>query len=70
PNTLVKVGQGQGGAPFPFTFWIQFKELSCSQTRMRLVLDVELNTMMKMMIGGKLQQALDNIASQIAQGFK
>lgn len=40
-----------------------------ADTRMRIVLDVELNTMMKMMIGGKIQQAIDGIADQIAHAF-
>lgn len=62
----IKIGQGEGGAPFPFTFWIQLKEVDAYDTRLRIVLDVELNMMMKMMIGSKMQQAVDAIADQIA----
>lgn len=68
-NELVKVGQGPGGTPFPFIFWVQLKEIEPNDTRMRIVLDAELNMMMKMMIGSKLQDAVDKIAEQIASGF-
>lgn len=68
-NVLVKVGPGEGGTPFPFTFWLQFKEVDTADTRIKIVLDAELNMMMKMMIGGKLQTAVDQIAQQIADAF-
>lgn len=67
--TTIKVGQGAGGAPFPFTFWIQLKEVEPYDTRMRIVLDVELNMMMKMMLGSKLQGAVDSMAEQIAKAL-
>ena len=40
-----------------------------ADTRMRLVLHIELNMMMKMMIGGKLQGGLDQIAEGIAKAM-
>lgn len=67
-NELVKV-EGDDGSPLDFTFWTQLKQVGESDTRMRLVLHAKLNMMMKMMIGGKLQQGLDQIAEQIAQTF-
>ena len=36
---------------------------------MRLVLHAELNMMMRMMIGGKLQKALDQIAEAMANAM-
>ena len=36
---------------------------------MRLVLHIELNMMMKMMIGGKIREAMDQIADKIAESF-
>lgn len=62
----VKIVGDEGGVPIDFTFWIQLQSVSEADTRMRLVLHVELNMMMKMMIGGKLQEALDKIAEGIA----
>lgn len=60
---------GEGVTPVDFTFWLQLYEVTPTDTRIRLVLHVELNMMMRMMIGGKLQKALDQIVEQIAQGF-
>ena len=62
----VKIVGDEGGVPIDFTFWIQLQSVSETDTRMRLVLHVELNMMMKMMIGGKLQEAIDKIAEGIA----
>ncbi len=66
----VKIVPAEDGAmPMEFAFWIQLHSVSAYDTRFRLVLDVELNMMMKMMIGGKLQEGLDQAAEAIAQGF-
>ncbi|MEG1611988.1 MAG: polyketide cyclase [Alistipes sp.] len=54
------------GIPIDFAFWIQLHSVSAYDTRMRLVLNMELNMMMKMMIGNKIQGALDQIAEGIA----
>ncbi len=65
----IKIVGDEGGVPVDFAFWIQLQEVAENDTRVRLVLHVELNMMMKMMIGGKLQDALDQIAAGIAQSF-
>lgn len=65
----VKIVGDEGGVPMDFAFWIQLHEVSAGDTRMRLVLHVELNMMMKMMIGGKLQDAVDRIAEGIVQAM-
>lgn len=67
-NELVKI-EGEDGSPVDFTFWMQLKQVGECDTRMRIVLHARLNMMMKMMIGGKLQQAVDQIAEQIATAF-
>ncbi len=67
-NKHVKI-VGDGGIPMDFAFWIQLHSVSPTDTRMRLVLHVELNMMMKMMIGSKLQGALDQIAEGMARAF-
>ena len=59
-----------GGIPMDFAFWIQLHKVSDTDTRMRLVLHIELNMMMKMMIGGKLQGAIDQIAEGIARAMQ
>lgn len=65
----VKIVGDEGGVPMDFAFWIQLHEVSPTDTRLRLVLHVELNMMMRMMIGGKLQDAVDQIAEGIAKAM-
>lgn len=67
-NKLVKIA-GDDGSPFEFMLWIQLKEVAPADTRMRLVLHVKLNMMMKMMVGKKLETGIDQIAEQIAATF-
>ncbi len=56
-------------APVDFAFWLQLKEVAQSETRLRVVADVKLNMMLKMMVGSKLQNAVDTLAEQIAMNF-
>ncbi|MCM1151792.1 MAG: SRPBCC domain-containing protein [Alistipes sp.] len=65
----VKIVGDEGGVPVDFAFWIQLHKVSDADTRLRIVLHAELNMMMKMMIGGKLQEAVDRIAEGIAQAM-
>lgn len=65
----VKITGDEGGVPIDFSFWIQLHEVAADDTRMRLVLHADLNLMMRMMIGGKLQQALDQVAEGIARAM-
>lgn len=67
--THVKIVGDDGGIPMDFAFWIQLHEVGPADTRMRLVLHIELNTMMKMMLGGKLQGAIDQIAEGVARAM-
>ena len=60
---------GDERSPLDFTFWIQLKQVGDYDTRMRLVLHAKLNMVMKMMIGSKLQQGLDQMAEQMAKAF-
>lgn len=69
PGKYVKVVGDDGGGPMDFAFWIQLQEVSAADTRLRLVLRIDLNMMMKMMIGNKLQGALDQIAEGIARAM-
>ncbi len=62
----VKITGDEGGVPIDFAFWIQLHKVSDCDTRIRLVLHAELNMMMRMMIGGKIQGALDQVVEGIA----
>lgn len=66
---LVKIVGDDGGVPMDFAFWIQLHKVSDCDTRLRLVLRIDLNMMMKMMVGNKLQGAIDQIAEGIAKAM-
>ena len=68
PNKTIKI-TGDGGIPFEFFFWIQLKQVAPYDTRLKLTLKAELNMMMKMMVGSKLQEGIDTMAEQIAKAF-
>ena len=65
----VKIVGDEGGVPMDFAFWIQLHKVSDTDTRLRVVLHIDLNMMMRMMIGSKLQGAVDQIAEGIARAM-
>lgn len=68
PFKTIKI-QGDEGTPMDFTFWLQLKEVAPYDTRMRIVLHADLNMMMRMMIGKKLQGAVDQMAEAVAMAM-
>ena len=68
PGQLVKI-EATEASPMGFTFWVQLKEAAPYDTRMRLVLHAEMNMMIKMMVGSKLRDGIDQMAEQIARTF-
>lgn len=68
PNKTIKI-TGDGGIPFEFFLWIQLKQVNPNDTRMKITLKAELNMMMSMMVGSKLQEGVDAMAEQIAKAF-
>ena len=69
-NKHIKISGDEGaGVPVDFSFWIQLHEVSESDTRIRMVLHAELNMMMRMMIGKKIQGGLDKAVEGLAQAF-
>ncbi|MCL3781714.1 hypothetical protein EMN47_15115 [Prolixibacteraceae bacterium JC049] len=56
---------GNGTVPFEFYFWVQLLPVDTYQTKLRLTLHAELNMMMKMMLGKKLEEGIN----QVAEGF-
>ena len=62
----VKISGDDGGVPIDFNFWIQLHEVTPTDTRIRMVLHCELNMMMRMMIGGKIQAGLDQAVEGLA----
>lgn len=60
---------GDGQLPMQFFMWIQLKELAPYDTRMKITVKVELNMMMRMMVGNKLKEGIDSLAESIAMAF-
>ena len=65
----VKITGDEGGVPIDFAFWIQLHSVSERDTRIRLVLHAELNMMMRMMVGSKIQKGLDQAVESFATAF-
>ena len=59
----------EGGLPIDFAFGVQLHEAGESDTRIRMVLHAELNMMMRMMIGSKIQGGLDKAVEGLAMAF-
>ena len=64
-NDTIKFGLE--GIPMQANFWVQLKQLSDNDTRIKLTLKADIPMMFKMMIGNKLQQGLDQAAEMLAQ---
>ena len=64
-NDTIKFGAE--GIPMEANFWIQLKEVSPSDTRIKLTVKAEIPMLFRMMISGKLQQGLDQAADMLAQ---
>ena len=64
-NDTVKFGAE--GVPMDPNFWIQLKEVSPTDTRIKLTVKADIPFMFKMMVDKKLQQGLDQAADMLAQ---
>lgn len=64
-NKTIKFG-GEG-IPMTMNFWIQLKEVSPVDTRVRLTLHADIPMMFKMMLDKKIQKGLDDAAQMLTQ---
>ena len=64
-NDTIKFGAE--GIPMDANFWIQLKEVSPTDTRIKLTVKAEIPMMFKFMLKNKLQQGLDQAADMLAQ---
>ncbi|MEG1553716.1 MAG: SRPBCC domain-containing protein [Rikenellaceae bacterium] len=67
PSKVIKISGDQ--MPFEFYFWIQLHSVSELDTRVRITVHAKLNAMLKLMIGSKLEKAVNEMADQIAKSF-
>ena len=58
---------GAEGIPMQANFWIQMKEVSPVDTRLKLTIKADIPFMFKMMLEKKLQTGLDQAAEMLAQ---
>ncbi len=65
PHNTIKV-QNSGALPLSFTFWIQLLSVDDNQTKMRLTLHADMNPMIKMMAGNRLQEGINQLAGTLA----
>lgn len=54
-------------SPIEATLWIQVLPVSAGGSKMRLTLKADLNMMMKMMVGKKLEKGINQFADMLAQ---
>lgn len=66
PYKLIKL-TGIDQSKFDFFFWIQLKQISENDTKIKLTLKVEINMMMQAMVKKPLQQFLDTLVDQISK---
>jgi hypothetical protein len=58
-----------GNSPFPFAILVNMNSIGEAETDFQLEMEAELPMMIKMMIGGKLQEFVDKITDEIERGF-
>lgn len=59
--------ESSGNLPLSFTFWIQLLPLAAYQCKMRLTLHADMSMMIKMMVGKKLEEGIDQLAEILAK---
>lgn len=64
-NDTIKFGAE--GIPMQANFWIQLKEVSPTDTRIKLTVKADIPMMFKFMVDKKLQTGLDQAADMLAQ---
>ena len=69
PFTTLRFEQHGVQTLFPFTFWIHIGAEGENSSTLQLELHAELNMMMKMMLGAKLQEGMDKLTEQFAAGL-
>lgn len=65
PSKTIKY-TADGKVPFNFFLWIQLKQVSDNDTKLKLTLKAELNPMMKMMVSSPIKKFLEMLSEAIA----
>ncbi|MDG5799596.1 SRPBCC family protein [Marinilabiliaceae bacterium ANBcel2] len=64
-NKTVKYSS-DGKTPFNFFLWVQLKEISKNNSKIKLTIKADLNPMIKMMVSKHIERFLEEITSSIA----
>jgi hypothetical protein len=66
PYKTIKV-ESSGTLPLSLTFWIQILQVTPFRTKMRLTLHADLSMMIKMMVGDKLNEGINQLAETLSK---
>ncbi len=66
PFKTIKI-VSSGSMPIEIILWIQLLPVAAYETKMRLTLQAEMSMMVKMMIGGKLEKGVNQLAETLAK---
>ncbi|HKJ78609.1 MAG TPA: hypothetical protein VKA10_03695 [Prolixibacteraceae bacterium] len=66
PFQTIKV-KSSGGLPIDLTFWVQLLPVDSFNTKIRLTLHADMNPMIKMMAGDRLQEGVDQLAETLSK---
>jgi hypothetical protein len=66
PPSMVKFG-GDSRFPFPFHAWVQLLEGAPNKTRLRVTCEVEVNAMLKVVLMGRLEKFVNQVADGLAR---
>ena len=64
PFTLVKY-ESFGPSPVPFRIYVRIEDAGALQSLFNIEIEAELSGMFKMMLGGKLQEAVDQLTDRL-----
>lgn len=65
PYKNIKINS-TGSMPVSIILWIQLLPVTTSETKLRLTLDADMNMMLKMFVGNKLEEGINRLADLLA----
>lgn len=65
PFKTIKI-ESKGSMPVSIILWIQLLPVDVNETKLRLTLDADMNMMLKMFVGKKLEEGIDRLADLLA----
>lgn len=66
PYKSIKINS-TGSMPVSIVLWVQLLPVSANETKLRLTLDADMNMMLKMFVGKKLEEGINRLADLLAE---